>query len=177
MTQRPHWTALLLVGAAVALSGCSTAPSGTDSGVGNDGAFQSCGPVERPALQGGTHLIGDADPPEPYSSIPGTSGWHSGTIPIGVETEPVGDPDIVAALETGVVVLAYDPSADVDTNGFDHLVEESGGRLVVVPYDAEMPSPITLLAWGRLTRCPMPDFADITSFMVSQSGRGPDHPN
>lgn len=157
------------------LTGCAGDPEPDASATAVADSFQSCGPIERPPLQGGTHLIGDADPPEPWSSTPGTSGWHSSDIPTGVETEPVGDADIVAALEAGIVILAYDPTADVDTNGFNHLVEESAGRLAVVPYAGEMPSPITLLAWGRLSRCPVADFADITSFLVTQTGRGRGH--
>lgn len=136
--------------------------------------FVACGPVEDQPLQGGTHLIGDAEAPEPWSSVPGTSGWHAGgPPPDGILDGPVGDAVIVSALEAGKVVLAHDGT--VDLLGLDHVVEESAGRLVVAEYDGDMPTPVALLAWGRLTRCDEIQFADVTAFIVTESGRPQNH--
>lgn len=158
------------VAAAGLLAGCGAdpGPSTTSS------EFQSCGPAENQPIQGGTHLIGDAEPPEPYSSTPGTSGWHaSGPVPSGILDGPTDDATIVAALEAGKVVLAHDGS--VDAAIVEHLVEEAHDRLVVAEYAGELPTPVTLLSWGRLARCDDVDFADVTSFLLEQAGRGPDN--
>lgn len=168
---RSRAPALLLVGLAV-LTACGGDPASDEVAV--DGGYQVCGPVEDQPLQGGTHLIGDAEPPEPYSSLPGTSGWHAGgPVPEGVLEGPTDDPTIVSALEAGRVVLAHDGSVDPDIVA--HLVEESDDRLVVAEYAGDLPTPVSLLAWGRLTRCDEVDFADVTSFVLEHAGRGPDN--
>lgn len=171
MTRRRGTPAVLTL-LAVLATAC-----GTDDVTAPDpasGEFVACGPVEVQQIQGGTHLIGDAEAPVPWNSRPGTSGWHAGgEVPFGILDEPVGDAVIVSALEAGKVVLAHDGTLDLA--GLDHVVEEADDRLVVAQYDQQMPSPAALLAWGRLTRCTELQFADITAFVVAEAGRVQDH--
>lgn len=145
-------------------------------------ATDACAAGERPALQGGSHLLGDAEPPVPYSSTPPTSGWHSsGAIRDGVidPDDPLSDPEIVSVLEIGGVVASYDPdrvsSDDVAT--LEQLAEGShAGRLTVTPYPATMPTPLALTAWGVLQRCETVDPASIDAFVLTYAGRtGADH--
>jgi hypothetical protein len=173
---RRRWLAVLaFVGA---LTACDTAPG--DDSEAADTATASCTAEEQPPLQTGSHLIGDAEPPVPYSSTPPTSGWHaSGRPRTGVTTEPLTDPQVVSVLEGGAIVAAYDP-ARVDGDQLDRLTALAtgphDGRLTVTPYVAEMPSPVTLVAWGVLQRCDDVDTAAVTAFVLRHHGQvGSDH--
>lgn len=140
-------TAACLVAAAL-LVGCSS--SGGDPMAGTD-----CDPVQRPQLQEGSHLLGDQEPPVPYSSSPPTSGWHSSGRPPdpGTYVEEVSGPAQVRVLEQGGVVVAHDPSLSPDQlDRLQRLPDDVGGNLVVTPY-ADAPAPVTLTAWGVLQRC------------------------
>jgi hypothetical protein len=135
--------AALLAGAV----GCSSTPS--DPLVGAD-----CDPVQRPQLQEGSHLIGDREPPVPYSSSPPTSGWHSGGPPLdpGTYLEEVSGPEQVRVIEQGGVVVAHDPALPADQlERLQRMPSEVEG-IVVTPY-ADAPAPVTLTAWGVLQHC------------------------
>ena len=59
-------------------------------------------------MQFGSHLIGDAEPPVPYSSTPPTSGWHaSGGFQIVVQPtdQPLRESVQVSIEEAGDVVV------------------------------------------------------------------------
>ncbi len=148
--------ALLAVGAV--LAGCATTG-------GDPSAAADCDPVERPQLQEGSHLLGDQEPPVPYSSSPPTSGWHSSGRPLdaGTYLEEVSGPQQVRVLEQGGIVVAYDPTLPAATvEEVQRLPEEVDG-LVVTPYAAAT-SPVTLTAWGVLQRCDAVTVADVAAF-------------
>lgn len=124
-----------------------------------------CDPVERPRVQEGSHLIGAAEPPVPYSSVPPTSGWHSSGRPPepGAYVDPLPDPVLVSALEQGSVVVAHQPDLAGEVVGaLQRLPAEVDG--VVVTPRQDLPSAITLTAWGVLQRCDEVTAEDVAAF-------------
>lgn len=155
---------LLAAACLVVLAGCS----GADAGDPLAGA--ACDPLERPQLQEGSHLLGDAEPPVPYSSSPPTSGWHSSGRPLdpGTYLEEVSGPQQVRVLEQGGAVLAYDPSLPADEiDTYQRLPEQVDG-LVVTPY-ADADAPVTLTAWGVLQRCTAVTANDAAAFLEAHA--------
>ncbi|MGH3440717.1 MAG: DUF3105 domain-containing protein [Nitriliruptorales bacterium] len=140
-----------------------------------DDAAQACGPVEHPELQGGSHLIGDAEPPVPYSSTPGTSGWHaSGQPPTGVidRGTPLTDTQIVASLEAGQVVAAYDPDglAADQVDELERLARDRfSGQLTVAPFTQDMGAPLVLNAWATRQPCSRVD-TDVIASLIDRLG-------
>lgn len=109
--------AVVVLLAAVILASC---------GVGEDVAVPTatadCDAPEFPQVQFGSHLIGDAEPPVPYSSTPPSSGWHaSGALDIGVypATDALSEPQQVSVLEAGAVVVTHDGLGEDDTAALD----------------------------------------------------------
>lgn len=159
-------TRALLAVALLLLTGCSAA---------DPLAAAACDPVVRPQLQEGSHLIGAAEPPVPYSSSPPTSGWHSSGRPLdaGSYLDEVSGPQQVRVLEQGGIVLAYDPTLPPDTvDTYLRLPGEVDG-VVVTPY-ADAEAPVTLTAWGVLQRCESVTAADVAAFRDAHA-REPGH--
>ncbi|MFT5222672.1 MAG: hypothetical protein ACI867_000977 [Glaciecola sp.] len=146
-----------------------------------DGAIaegEICGALQRPPLQSGSHLIGDTEPPVPYSSNPPSSGWHtSGAIELGVVPSPLTGPQVVSALEAGNVVVAYDPDL-VDAQDLARLQELAmtslDGRITVTAW-APMRSTIALVGWGALQRCNSLDETVVAAFALSFFGEAQRH--
>lgn len=127
----------------------------------------NCDPIEHPPVQVGGHLIGDAAPPADYSSIPPTSGWHSTDVPAAGEVhDGLTDPEIVAAIEVGTVVVAVAP--DVDATAAADLVAQFPDRLLVTTYEPSMPTPVALVTWGSVVRCATLTTTDATSFVLTE---------
>lgn len=143
------------------------------------GAAAACGPVEHPELQGGGHLIGDAEPPVPYSSTPGTSGFHAaGAPPTGVFDDPLTEPQIVLSLEVGQAVAAYDPQrlSDGDVTRLEELATGPlADRLTVTPFEGDMGAAVTLNAWGTRQPCSSVDPDAVGTFVDEFGGGGPEH--
>ena len=140
----------------VVLASCSSG--------GNALAGADCEPAEHPQLQEGSHLIGDAEPPVPYSSSPPTSGWHASGRPLdpGTYVEEVSGPEQVQVLEQGGVVVAHDPSLPTDQlDRIQRLPSDVEGHIVVTPYH-DAPAPVALTAWGVLQHC-----QDVTAEQVA----------
>lgn len=155
--------------AALALAACAA-----------DGTV-ACGPVEHPELQGGGHLIGDAEPPVPYSSTPGTSGFHAAGAPqTGVfhGDRALTEPEIVLDLEVGQVVAAYDPARlpDDDVAELEELAAGPlSGDLTVTAFEEDMGAPLTLNAWGTRRPCTAVDPDTVRAFVEEFGGAGPRH--
>lgn len=136
-------------------------------------ATDACAAAERQTVQGGSHLIGDAAPPVPWSSDPPTSGWHAtgAGFPAGAYAEAVPESEQVAVLERGGVVVAFDPDLDPRTAGT--LLELAGqvdGDVVVTPHVRGLPTPVSLTAWGVLQRCDVVGVADVAAFVEVHAG-------
>lgn len=139
----------------------------------------SCGPVEHPPEQPSGHLVGDAEPPTAYTSVPPTSGWHTTAVPEpGVVHDGLRDPDLVAALEAGHVVLAVAPDVAADAAASDRIDEaraQFADRLVVTVFAEPMPSPVALLTWGGLVRCDDVTLGDVTTFVLTERRTAQEH--
>ena len=130
------------------VGGCSTAapaqPVATDR----------CAAPEVQEVQAGLHLIGDREPPVPYSSVPPTSGWHrSGVAQPGVADAPLAEPLQVGLLEEGRVVISH---GRVDARTAAELadVAEAHPQMVAVtPYAPLDDGAVVAAAWGVLQRC------------------------
>jgi hypothetical protein len=130
-------------------------------------ASAACPRIEQPPIQTGSHLIGDAEPPIPYSSVPPSSGWHATSVPTaGIHADGLSDPQIVSLLEAGVVVVAYHPDAAPDPDLTRRLVDQFPQILAFTTYPAAMPTPVALVTWGRIARCSEIDPTAITEFVV-----------
>ncbi|MBW3576487.1 MAG: DUF3105 domain-containing protein [Actinobacteria bacterium] len=140
-------------------------------GCGDGDAQVACGAVEHPEVQAGSHLIGGATPPVPYSSTPGTSGWHAAGAPrTGVfgAADPLSEPEIVKALEVGQVVAAYDPTrlaADATAQLEELAHDRFAGALTVTPFSGDLGAPLVLNAWGVRQPCTGVDADAIGAFV------------
>lgn len=129
-------------------------------------ATSQCKAAEIQPLQSGLHLIGDREPPVPYSSVPPTSGWHSsGPPPSGVAEEPLSEPQQVAVLEGGGVVAAHGVLSTEGRAQLEALVSRHEGQLVVTAYDKLEEGQIVLTSWGVLQRCDGVDPEAIATFV------------
>lgn len=138
----------------------TTPPQPTDPAVGLPAPGEpvaTCEDEEQPPLQGGQHLVGEAEPPVPYSSTPPTSGWHaSGAFEIAVQgpDDPLSEPRQVSVLEAGGVVVAYHDLPEADRLMVEaHVRGNHGGRVAVTPYDRLDAGTVVFTAWGVLQRC------------------------
>ncbi len=159
---------LVLLAVGALLAGCATA-------AGDPLAGADCEPLERPQLQEGSHLLGDAPPPVPYSSSPPTSGWHSSGRPLdpGTYLDEVSGPEQVRVLEQGGIVVAYDPTLPEDrVEALQRLPEEVDG-IVVTPYAAAT-APVSLTAWGVLQLCEDVNAGEVAAFRDAHA-REPSH--
>lgn len=145
---------------------------------GSSSSTVACAPVEHPELQGGSHLLGNNEPPVPYTSTPGTSGWHaSGRPRTGVfgPSDPLSEPQLVTALEAGQVVAAYDPAA-VPSDAVERLEELARGslrgELTVTPFEGDMGSPVVLNAWATRQPCNRVDTDAVEEFTEQFADEG-----
>jgi hypothetical protein len=159
-------TGLIVVGL---LGGCTTA--GPDSSTPT--ATARCDEPELPPLQFGSHLLGDAEPPVPYSSSPPTSGWHaSGAIPIGVGE--LTEPQQVSVLESGAVVISHGALPASDRATLAELATGTyEGRVAVTPYDDLTQDEVVLSGWGVMQRCASLDVDAIDTFIATYADEEP----
>lgn len=160
----PRPTPLILAALLLLLPACGQAAPDAPA------ATARCGPVEFPQVQFGSHLIGDAAPPVPYSSTPPTSGWHqSGLPPVGIFTDAVPETRQVSALEAGGVVVTHNGLAPQDVAALADHVRESGveDQVVVTPYGAIDPGEVVLASWGALQRCEGLDLDALDTYVAA----------
>ena len=139
-----------------------------------------CEPVETHPITGGQHLIGDAEPPVPYSTTPPTSGWHSsGAFTIGVAEpdQPLSEPQQVAVLEAGGVVVTYSelPAGEVEAIT-QRAQQQFPGRVSVTPYAQLQPGQVAMTGWGVLQICDGLDLEVLDDFVTSFADPQPSVP-
>jgi len=166
-----HRSTVVVLALGVLLGACSSGAQQDDDALAPQ--TQACAAAQRQTVQGGSHLIGAAAPPVPWSSDPPTSGWHAtgAGFPAGAYAEPVPESEQVAVLERGGVVVAFDPGLEPSTAGT--LLELAGqvdGDVVITPHVRGLPTPVTLTAWGVLQRCEVVDSADVAAFAEVHAG-------
>jgi hypothetical protein len=137
----------------------------------------SCDPIERPPLQSGSHLLGDREPPVPYSSQPPTSGWHSSghfDVEVRGRAHPLSEPEQVSVLEVGGVVVSYRGLAADDVARLrDRVRTRYAGRVAVTPYAGIPRGTVAFTSWGRLRRCDGVDLAALDRFVERFGPDGP----
>ena len=164
----PLW--MLVLG----LSGCSqVAPiTGAEAPVATD----RCAAPEFPEVQAGLHLIGDRQPPVPYSSTPPTSGWHrSGVAGPGIATEPLSEPVQVGLLEAGLVVVTHGRLTDDEHAALAELAARFPAAVAVTPYTPLEPGAVAAAGWGVLQRCDGVDSAALETFVRFYADPGEPH--
>lgn len=153
----------VLVAAVLAfgLVGCAAAAAPTEPV-----ATDRCAPPELPQLQAGLHLIGDREPPVPYSSTPPTSGWHrSGVAEPGASDRPLAEPLQVGLLEEGRVVVSYGVLDDAAATELDDLADAYPAAVAVAPYAPLADGEVVAAAWGVLQRCDGVDVGALRRFV------------
>ena len=167
---------VLLVG----LGGCG-AGGAADAGASLDApvpeSTAQCDSPEFPPVQFGSHLVGDAEPPVPYSSTPPTSGWHaSGGFQIVVQPtdQPLRESVQVSIEEAGAVVVTYRDVADADRQRLEEAVQTRyPGRVAVTPYDELGSGEVVLAGYGVLQRCDGVDLAALDAFVAVYAAEEP----
>ena len=137
-----------------------------------------CLDVEHPPEQSGGHLLGDATPPVPYSSVPPTSGWHASGKPArGVhgEGDPLSEPEQVTILELGGVVVTWNGLAAGERAELEEWVTANAEVVASSPYEEIGTGHVALAAWGVLQRCDRLDLQAIAAFVAEHQGGGPEH--
>lgn len=161
---------------AVAAAGCGDGPA---AGPGRRSpAAGACGPVQHPPVQAGGHLLGEREPPEPYSSTPPTSGWHAaGAVAARVygDDEALSEPEQVTVLESGGVVVTHRGLEAAQRAALESLAtEQHPGRVAVTPYDGLAPGEVAVAAWGRLQVCDGVELDVVRAFIDAHAGRDAD---
>ena len=126
--------------------------------------------------------------PDPYSSLPATSGPHwdpSGVANWGVYSTPQNETQVVHNLEHGGIVIWYDPER-VPSEGVDALTQyvntqtASGisGRFkfILSPWGGEepLPAPVVATAWRYMLPLETADTGAINEFARARYGRAPE---
>lgn len=154
MNVRSRWLALGCAGL-LAVAACSGAAGPSDARAAAEPvATARCADPEMPELQAGLHLLGDREPPVPYSSLPPTSGWHrSGIATTGVTAVPMPGPQQVGLLEEGAVVVSHGTLAADQRAELAELADAYPEQVAVTPYPALEDDAVVAAAWGVLQRC------------------------
>ena len=143
-------------------------------------ATERCDAPDMPSLQGGDHLIGDREPPVPYSSTPPTSGWHaSGAFEIAIQApdDPLTEPGQVSVLEAGAVVVTYNDVSEAERARLEqHVSERYDGRVAVTAYDKLPPGGMAFTGWGVLQRCDGVDLEALDTFVAAYADEQPANP-
>jgi hypothetical protein len=136
-----------------------------------------CRDVETFPLQGGSHLLGDQEPPVPYNSTPPTSGWHSsGPVDIGVHggDDALSEPEQVSVLEAGGVVVTYRGLDDEERAALEEAArQDHAGRVAVTPYDGLGDGEVAFTAWGTAQRCSGLDLDALAAFVDTYADEEP----
>ena len=151
---------------------------GAEGGAGS--AAQTCDAPETPRLQAGEHLIGDREPPVPYSSIPPTSGWHSsGAFEIAIQPpdDPLTEPEQVSVLEAGGVVVTYNDIPDDDRAALvQRISRRYSGRVALTRYEKLPPGRVAFTGDGVLQRCGGLDLDALDAFVAKHADARPNNP-
>ncbi|MPZ88105.1 MAG: DUF3105 domain-containing protein [Nitriliruptorales bacterium] len=161
--------------AVLVLAGCADSEPAAVAG-----PTDRCEPVETVPIQGGSHLIGDQEPPVPYNSTPPTSGWHSsGAFAIDVRgpAEALSEPEQVSVLEAGGAVVSYHGLSDAARATLQETVtRDYDGRVAATPYAALEEGTVAFSTWGAMQHCEGLDLQALEGFVTSYADERPGVP-
>ncbi|MPZ73579.1 MAG: DUF3105 domain-containing protein [Nitriliruptorales bacterium] len=167
---------VLAVIALTAMSAVCSTPAGSSP----PSATDRCDAVQMPDLQGGEHLIGDREPPVPYSSTPPTSGWHSsGAFDIAIQpaADPLTEAEQVIVLEAGGVVVTVNNLDGGDQVTLEQRVAERyAGRVAVTSYDKLGQGEVAFTGWGVVQQCEGVDLEALDAFVAAYADERPANP-
>jgi Protein of unknown function (DUF3105) len=156
------------------------------------------GPAENVGVQhpddGGTHVADGTDcrsqpdvcGPNPYSSLPATSGPHWGTPAAwGVYTTPLPESQAIHNLEHGGIVIWYDPAAltveNIDALANHVETQNASGisgryKFILSPWGGSepLPAPVVATAWRWSLELQTADIDAIDEFARAHYGRSPE---
>lgn len=141
-----------------------------------------CGPVEEQPDTGHQHLVGDADAPVDYRTVPPTSGWHfrdPDRIDEALTVHGAGDPltetEMASVAAVDLVVIAYRDLSDDERETLEELAAgRYEGRVALTPYDRLEPGQVALAAWRQLQICDGVDAAVVSDFVDEHAADEPD---
>ena len=166
MSIRPHRTvALALASALVALPAC-----GDD----DDARAVACGPTERAPEAEATHV--PAGVAVDYDHHPPAAGPHPADVfPVdGVYAVPLSEPEQVAALELGAVVLSYAPALPADDVAALATLADEFADVIVTPAAGGVDDGriVAAVAWQQRQLCDGIDLAVLRGFIRTWVGIG-----
>lgn len=115
--------------------------------------------------------------PVNYQDSPPVSGEHAPTAgDCGVFAEPIPNETMVHNLEHGAVGLLYKPDTDPEEiEQLEAIVDEYENSVFSMPYEGEMASPITVVAWAHTMELESFEGDSVREF-IDEFRRGGDAP-
>lgn len=129
---------------------------------------------EKMSDQGSAHVARGATHPA-YNSNPPASGWHTGdgVAGGGIKTEQVADELVLHSMEHGAAVVWYKADLTKDEIAKIQTAYDAAkiAKKIMIPR-ANLDVPVALVSWGYLLKLQTIDSAQITAFLLSNSGHG-----
>ena len=138
----------------------------------------STGPGQAFGDQGAARLTPGQRPPQPYNSVPPTSGPHAPT-PVTRDGTPLSNDQLLTALAAGNVVLFYGTPqpppalrslAGDEAGPFDPSLAATGQAVILAPRPGTRG--VVAAAWRHLLRVPSPTDPALRQFVRAWLGVG-----
>ena len=135
-----------------------------------------CADLQEYPEQSGSHLIGSAQPPQPYNSVPPTSGWHTTGVEIAVHDVPLKESEQVSVLEVGGIVVSHGRLQPKDLARLHDRVERKhDGVVAVTPYRKLKPRVVAFTAWTISQECVGLDLKALDAFVREHAEAHSEH--
>ena len=127
-----------------------------------------CSPEEQIIEPSSLHVIGDTE--VVYESSPPTSGPHQVPAPTGgVRSDALSEPLQVGALESGAVILQYQPDT-AETATLERLADTDGVLVMPAVRDFDDDAAVAFTAWGVRQLCSAVDADAAAAFVEAHAG-------
>jgi hypothetical protein len=137
---------------------------------GGGGSSAACGAVTRIIEPGNIHVLPGAE--VKFENSPPTSGPHLVPAPPpGVARSPIPEPQQVAALESGYVLVQYEASLDPDDVAVLEALAERPDVVVAPGQRAfDDAASVALTAWSKRQLCTEVDVDQVQAFIDAHAG-------